>query len=299
MVEREEYRRGLLMIGLAVCVLMGMLVPVGAATISVNWEADQDPGDGSEWEDTTGVSDFDWQTGTAVPRIAVNSGTTIGSAFEWDGTDSSQVALENADSFQDLPSGNPTGASAAFETWFKPRDLVGREVLWESGGSGDGTSITLDDATVRFVVKDRNVTPSIIEATLDQGDIGDFVQVIGSIDLGSDTVELFVNGATAAVDTSFTGNDWTGGNGLGLGSITSSTGPGGNTSNDIGGAGAFNFTGYEEFDGQIAIFRFYEESIDSAEAHRAYRNVLPEPSSPALLLLALCSLICLHRKTGG
>ncbi|MCH5377973.1 MAG: hypothetical protein JJ992_28785, partial [Planctomycetes bacterium] len=107
-------------------------------------------------------------------------------------------------SFQGLP-GDPSTKSASFEIWFRPSDLDGQEVLFETGGNVDGVSFTLDDNTLLFTASSgTNSSTRQLRGTLSSA--GDFVHAVGVIDvsgasIGSNTTPdmlLYVDGQLVA-----------------------------------------------------------------------------------------------------
>ena len=78
---------------------------------------------------------------------------------------------------------------------------------------------------------------------------------------------------------------WTGSDGNGL------AGP----NNLIGGEGGFDFTGYGNFAGEIAIYRWYRSALTADQILQNYNAVavaapVPEPSTWVLMIVGLAAL---------
>ncbi len=164
-------------------------------------------------------------------------------AYEFSG---GRIELENLngnhESLADLP-GDPSRSSGSFEIWFKADDLNDHDVLYETGGSWDGLSITLNGTILGFDVKNRSDS---VRITNDLADFGidpteDFVQVVGVVnDRGN--VLLYANGQLLHTDTTGVINDWAGGDPSGLGAM----------------AGGVPFAGADRFEGtncRISLLR--------------------------------------------
>lgn len=264
----------------------GSLKVTPGATLGVilNYEASLDDGANNQWEETIGTGgSLDW-TVNNVAHVAVTTGHPgITHAYEFDGSDKGTMS-----SFESVP-GNPTNASASFEIWFRPADLagIGTEVLFETGGSGDGLSVTLDGSVLRFKAKNQGGNA---EATFDllaltthpfsRDPYEEFIQAVGVVDLDYGHVLLYVNGqyASAASATGTPFGDWAGTDGSGLAGVNG-------TVNTNGGA----------FDGEIAILRFYDWKLSSSDVRESYTAVsgiiIPEPATVSLLALGALGLL--------
>ncbi|MBN4075522.1 DUF4347 domain-containing protein, partial [Gammaproteobacteria bacterium AH-315-E17] len=207
---------------------------------------------GSTWGTDTGVSGFDW--GLSGQTYNASAGSTypgITSSYSFSGSSSGGTTA----SFDGI-SGDPSNNDATFEMWIKPDSLSGGDqVLFESGATGDGIVIYLQNDVLNVYVKDGGVNSTvtynlntdssgIFSGSPYSGDpTAEFFQVSAVVDL-SNTIKLYINGVEAD-STAFSGVDWAGGNAAGLGQ-------------DNGGS-ANGITG--SFDGEIARFRFYEEAL--------------------------------------
>ena len=153
------------------------------------------------------------------------------------------------------------------ELWFKPDDLSGKEVLLESGGTGDGFAVRLNDTLLEFAVSNNNNTnitqvqrEGLATADLATVSIGDFVQAACVVDMAADELRLYVNGALADTHAGWLGTDWDGGDDAGLGHVAVA----------LGGAQG---SGYGDYDGQIAMLRVYDGALTDTQIARNWNVV--------------------------
>lgn len=295
--------------GLLFIVVLGMVVSVPvqveAATVTpgvlIEWVASDEAGGGTPavWEsslpgDINYVQDPNAASLPVLTSVS-GSGTTITHAFDFNGTNQGFHTKDpsgGADNFQNV-AGDPTNGPATVELWVKPRSLGGGEqILWEAGGTGDGSGLYLDNGDVLFRAKNqgRNAT-----ATAALTSASDFVQIVGVFDTGVDNnIELYIDGVLSAVMAASGGNfnDWAGTDGAdgdGLGT-TEGNGRGG----DLGDLGGFGF-----FDGQIGIVRLYDFELTDqqvADNFDALSGGVPEPATALLGLLGMGGLAMRRRR---
>lgn len=187
--------------------------------------------------------------------------------------------------------------NATFEMWFHP-DVVNdpgrQQILFESGGTGDGLAMYLDGSELVFGVKSGGNTSEIgyqldadTNGTLDDV-FGDFIQAVGVIDFDNDTVQLYVDGELVAEDLSFLGVDWAGGNGTGIG----------RANDDVYWLADSNGLW---FDGQIAAMSYYDWALSQQEILDNFYSMaaapVPEPGTISLMaLIFFGSIFYLRRK---
>jgi VCBS repeat-containing protein len=233
----------------------------------------------SEWQPTdAGTSTArTWilPAGKAPQHVALPAGSTSTSlthAYRYEqgafaGADSSHESVNaSTDSFESLDSRN----SASFEIWFRPTDLNnGKQVLFETGAWEVGMTIGLNND--QLFVKNLEIERAV---TLSPNLIDDFIQVVVVFDLESDVTALYVNGGLLAggdtVDTGLGGAPvaWSGTNAAGLGDRNDVTTNAQKDDNEAAGGFAISDSdkfNYGAFDGDIAIFRFYQDDALSAE----------------------------------
>lgn len=260
--------------------------------LTLNFDAGLDTSDNGVWESTETLQTHNWQLGN---RVSLNpspmtgfSGITGAYVFPASGSNSASNKAK-ASSYESI-TGDPTDNSASFEIWFRPDSLTnGDQVLWETGDDFNGSSFTiLDGNTLRFTAKNDSQN-FFIETPISQ--TSEFIQAVATYDRNNpnptDTLSLYINGVSVGTTTSDGINDWAGDNDSGLGGRNGATG--GN-----GAAGNLNFG---TFEGEIAIFRFYESALSGAQVEQNFNAIatpteiteLTESSSP-LSLLAFVSL---------
>ncbi|MCP3670203.1 MAG: hypothetical protein GY814_07185, partial [Gammaproteobacteria bacterium] len=153
------------------------------------------------------------------------------------------------ESLQDI-SGDPTDSDASFELWFRPESLSGEQILFETGATTDGMVLYLSGNNLVFATRDNGVSPDQISVDLTgiQADpTAEFIQAVAVIDKAGSQIELFINGVSKGF-AGLTGVDWAGGDNTGLGQVNG---------NVAAGNGQFN--------GDIAIVRFYEKALTESE----------------------------------
>ncbi|MFT5123392.1 MAG: T5SS/PEP-CTERM-associated repeat protein, partial [Verrucomicrobiales bacterium] len=112
-----------------------------------------------------------------------------------------------------------------------------------------------------FRTRSNNQVANVITDISAEIASGGWLQAVGTIDFALNTVELFVNGISVGTGTA-TGNinDWDGGDGDGLG------GQGGDNLGGFGGGFGYDGGTYGALNGQIAIFRIYQDVTAAAAA---------------------------------
>ena len=258
----------------AVALCLGLCSISSAATISFEVSANVDTDGDARWEDLTSGnpsgSEFllDTAGADAVTRVASGSSYVgITHAYEFVGGATGNVAgaeLIETDpatakrSFQNSSDGDWTsgGQDVSIEIWFKPDNLAptpaNGQILFEDGG-GTGIGFFVDDNLIRFR---RATGAGQVNANI-SALAGEFIQVVGTWEYDtSGTMKLYVNGSEAGTPaTGVTGNDWSGGDNAGLGTL------GGD---NVGGIGSGQ-SNTESFDGKIALFRVYRDQILTSE----------------------------------
>jgi len=284
------------------------LVTSASATLIVDYDAEVGNGT-TAWEDMAVIAtsgNYDFAPIGSGSAVAHNSSTPANStypgikaAYEFSGGEG--LGMED---FQDFSATNsdfndPTGTNASFEAWLRPSDLSGNELLFETGGTGDGVSLVLEDNLLKFQVKNgsQNSTSQFDLSTIRDGStIGDdeFIQVIGIVNLDGDQTELWVDGVkrdTGGLDGTGTFTDWAGTDNTGIGAEN----------------GVTNFGNPDSFTGEVAIFRFYSGILSKTEIAQNFQAIsgmapVPEPSAFVLGALGLAAVALLRwgrRPTQG
>jgi len=175
--------------------------------------------------------------------------------------------------------------NASFEIWFKPSSLTGgQQCLWESGGTGTGSSIALNDSTLSWNVDGGSLVQT---ASHDISSIaGEFIQAVGTVNLDSNTVNLYVNGVLVDTDNTGTGtfDDWCGTDDGGIGIMQGTMGALGGT--------------WNSFIGDIALFKLYNSELTAGQVLKNYYAItlIPEPSTFLIWSLGLLGLIGWRRR---
>ena len=226
--------------------------PAATSGESLKYDASLDTDGDNQWQNETSVSEFDWSL-AGVTR-GVNPATIrpgIGAAYSFNGN------VGTTSSFESLP-GDPTDATASFEIWFRPINDSDHDILFETGGSTDGTShsLSVQATSVKFKVLDGGSSGSETELTA-LIDPTEFSQVVGVIVPGTGDTKLYVNGNLVDSDTNTGLDDWGGSDGSGLGKANSSV----------------NFSGGTNFEGEIALFRLYERELTAGEVQTNFDAV--------------------------
>ncbi len=159
-------------------------------------------------------------------------------------------------SFQNAP-GDWSNQNVSMEIWFKPDDLTpapnnGQILFEDGGGTGFGFFVADDELRLRKVPGGGAVDSDI------SGSAGEFIQAVGTFDVSSGAMELFVNGQSVGDGTADSGT-WSGGDPAGIGTrgAANTGGLGGGQQNT------------ESFDGQVAIFRVYNNRVLTADEVQA------------------------------
>ncbi len=157
---------------------------------------------------------------------------------------------------------------ATIEFWFKPSDLQGKQVLFETGGGFTGTSLRLNNSDLEFAVRhgsnpDPAARDALATVSLGAVDLDEFIQAVGVIDLSGNAVRLYLNGALET-EVPFFGSSWDGGDSAALGAVR-------------GGLGGGQGTGFGEYAGQMASLRLYGGALSSEEINERFKLVSEGP----------------------
>lgn len=173
-----------------------------------------------------------------------------------------------------------------YELWVKPGELdADHQVVLETGGGQNGTSIMLRDGTVRLLNSSGNVRGYDIELSLNGVDSSDFVQIVAALNAVDEEITLTVNGsAGGSASTSDSGVIvGRGGNraslftwGSGIGNLGDPQDQGGGTFNLGGRTELEDMTpdGLKEFAGEIALLNVYSRAFTEEEIQAAFDAVL-------------------------
>ena len=214
----------------------------------------------------------------------------VAAAYDLSGTGSGAPTV-SADSASNIYGSNISTTAATFEMVFRPDDLVGNEPLWGSGGNGTGSSLVLLDDQLIFTAGQGSVVLQVVGTLVS----ADYVHVLVTVDLATNTAELYINNSLADSSTAInitTGapanlTDWSGSDGEGVGRSNGSTGGDVNIAPFLGSFGTVDIPDFNEvndrFDGEIAVLRVYSGPVLDAAARAAnFSAVFGVSSAPTL-----------------
>lgn len=179
--------------------------------------------------------------------------------------------------------GDSDNVNASVEFVFRPSDQLGNEVLWEVGGTTDGSSVVLVGDKVVWTCVDNAALIAQAVGQLPPGAVagGEFVHIVCTINLtsGADVAEIFVNGQLAGtgaginVNTGAVGNlaDWCGTDPGGIGRRATDVG------GDVGNLGNFGTTDLgvtTDLAGEVSLLRTYNSILTPAEVEANASAVL-------------------------
>jgi len=265
---------------LTLCAFLALLMVAALAAhspgsivpgVTVNLDAQLDHDNVNPWEDTQGNRDGTAINGASAGPV-VSGRKNLHWAYNFDGNNDGV----NLNSFSTWGSNSGT-----FEIWFKTPDLADNDRLFETGG-GTGVGITLgggsqvsgqtNKAFFSVTQNSGGTQTSRVSADL-TGLTSDFIQVVGVFDIGTDVATIYVNGQFVGSGPAASVNltSWGGGDAASLGEL------GGSNQGGYGSTGQ----GFTNFEGQISIFRFYQnKTFNAAEVLQNYETVaFPEPST--------------------
>ncbi|MEZ6061185.1 MAG: DUF4347 domain-containing protein [Planctomycetaceae bacterium] len=229
--------------------------PVAGNTLGYNAASDTNGDD--VWDNGTGTSGFDWDFsggGVTYTTTPTTTNSNISAAWVFDGTGGGFT-----DAFESI-AGNPTDDPASFEIWFNPSDPIGQELIFETGGNGQGTSLSLNGTTLELLVTKGAATALATYDLTTEILANEFIHVTGVVDNASAVpdVYLYVNGTLVDSVMDVAGlTFWANFDASGLGSVNGTTG----TSNT------------SSFQGEIAAFRLYESALTATEVLTNFQSV--------------------------
>ena len=169
----------------------------------------------------------------------------------------------------------------SYELWIKPGDDTdGHQVVFETGGGQNGTSVILRDDAVRLLNSTGNERGFDIEVPLADVDTSDFVQIVASLNSAEELITVSVNGSAGGSESANAeGIVGRGGNRASLFTWGSGQNNQGNPADEPG--GTFNLGGRTELDdmtpegltqfaGDIAILNVYSRALDANEIQAAF-----------------------------
>ncbi len=227
----------------------------------LNFDASQDVSPNQTWENTSGISGFDFALSpTVANNTAIDAPPEITSAYLFDGAGSATLGS----TFSNL-SLDPTTEAVSFETWFRPASgTVSDSYLFEVGSQNSGINLSIFNDNVDGTIKlalTVNGTQSISVVSDISSEVlsGSFIQAITTFDPSTGTAELYVNGISVGTATDSTITDWSDS------TETTSLAKSNGTAKVVSGQAIFS-----GFRGEIANFSFYRAILSSSEIQQDY-----------------------------
>jgi hypothetical protein len=263
----------------------------GVLTPTLNWDAAEDSS--SQYWDST----FNGAALNQHNSRRWNFGSDV-TADDASGSNFSELTKSydtsaTMNSFEQMFFANcPTEYDATFEFIIRPSDFEDKHNIFETGSGDDGTSLLIDGSQIVLTVSnlsDQNAPTATLTTTLAAP--GVFYDILFTIDVTNDLIELFVDGSSRG-SSNFGGedlHDWAGTDSSGLLGINNAL---------AGGQNGFS----AETQGDIAIMRFYQDNIlNQSEIDDNFAAMgagpIPEPSSIALWsALGIIGLAVARRK---
>ncbi len=252
--------------------LLNFDAAVGALSGGHDWENRQPVNLGSDFPSNALDWKFDRTDGSNLVRgeISAYPGIRAAYAFSRNTIDDNGALIAQrfdgttANSISGILGGGLQRKDIAIEVWFKPESLAGRQVLFETGGTGTGTSIRINDGALEFAVRhgavpDPTARGVLLSTSVSALGTDEFIQAVGVINLTEGLIRLYLNGNLES-EAPFSGTAWDTADAAGLGGIKGRLG---------GGQGA----GFGDFEGQIAIVRLYGRALSDEDVQESFESV--------------------------
>jgi hypothetical protein len=224
----------------------GGATPVSGAYLE--WDASRNS-DPNNWTSVT-ANTYTWTFAVAGQTPAIVTDPRFDLVTKAYSFPDSRDEAGNA-SLQSIGAGS--GQPATFEFVLDIDAVNG--IIFESGATGDGIQFDYNNGDLRGYIKESHDT--LVSYTLTAEDLGRFIHVVFVADQVNDLHQLYVDGELKS-SKAWTGSPWAGGDGAALG------GSSGNQAN--GNVGDFN--------GHIALFRYYDGKAFTAEEVTTNFNAL-------------------------
>lgn len=184
--------------------------------------------------------------------------------------------------FRVLSSNNDTGGDngdgfafvdVSFEIWFRTADLDGfRQIIFETGGGGNGTSLSIDEEGIYFWHSTEGTRTIDITIPLTQINVDeDYVQAVLSLDGANSSASLFVRGAAGGSVTAT--EEGAIGSPVGRSSVFRWSNFSSAVDGALGGAAGDPPLDVDSFFGEIAVINVYDRPLSEDEALDAFSRI--------------------------
>jgi len=249
---------------LYLCVALSSVLSAGITSgVTLNFDAASDAGGDSTWASNVGVSTYDWTFSSNLTSSVVSDADTPGitRAYLFPTAKATGASLDGD---------GGSGGNVSFELWLKADNASGSHVLYETGGSTDGFTISLQHDWVMVSALDNGT--DLIEVAAQLDDLTSrHHQVITTIDFdgsGGANLSLYIDGQYAHSANLNPYADWSGTDGTGLGQAN----------------GSQSRTGtFTEYEGEISILRYYKGKTLSASEVLDNYNAIAATSGSNIL----------------
>ena len=246
--------------------------------VQLNFDADNEALSGAtfikdsigSFSDTGDTNIFDWVL-NGVQRIAVTDHRFAGITNAWHFNGN---AGATATAWRYL-AGETYEDSASIEIVFRPADLIGNEVLFETGGVAEGMSLALNGSQLWLHLRDA--TTNTVNAVFDLNELSlsqrsAFIHAVGIMDIDNNSAKLYVNGELRSEAQIDEGEllVWTGNNNAGLGTVNGAV------------ASPVELT---SFYGNIALLRLYPSILTPEQILTNYQALTPRVFEEGSMLL--------------
>lgn len=232
--------------------------------VTESFDAALDTAGDSTWSANVGGTS-DWTFGSAQTPVIVSNSETPGITMAYAFDAAKATAVTN------YQSAFSSSSNVTFEIWLKPDSNDTNQMIFECGGSGDGSAMTWSSGVLEVTSRNSNDFVTVSFEPLDLTDRHH--QIIAVIEFdgsGGGTLAVYVDGVLVDTSTNSGFGDWSGVNGSGLGQTNGTSAP------DIP---------FDDFTGEISIFRIYDNrALNASEVLANYAAIAT--AAPVLVIPA-------------
>ena len=169
------------------------------------------------------------------------------------------------------------GGDITFEIWVRPGALDdGHQVLFETGGSGNGRCLLITQSAVRFLNSQDGTRTHDFEVSLENIDVVDFIQIVAVLDEANEQVALYVNGSAGGRIAGNSEGSLGAPNGRSTLFSWSSFSAG--IAGALGGSAGTEPEGTTQFRGEIALLNVFGRVLTPREVEIQFnRHAVPDP----------------------